>query len=159
MRRKDRAVTERADILAILAKCEVMRLGLCADGRPYIVPLNFAVDVSGGGVEIFFHCAPQGQKIDMLTQNPRACFEVDCGCKIVRGEVACNWTALYESVIGEGIIEIVPDAETKKRALDLIMAKYGFAGAPVYSEEALARVCVLRLVVETMSGKRNAPKE
>ena len=155
MRREERAVTNAADILAILAKCEVMRLGLCMDNRPYIVPMNFAVEEVDGKVSVYFHCAPKGRKIDMLTQNPNACFEADCDCRIVKGESACDWTAAFESVIGEGAIAIVQDLDAKKHALDCIMQKYGFDGAPTYSDAMLQRVCVLRLDVQSMSGKRN----
>jgi len=155
MRRKERAVTNQAEILDILARCEVMRLGLCAEGKPYVVPMHFGVENADGGMSIYFHCAPQGRKMDMLAQNASACFEADCNVSIIPHEEACHWTATYESVIGEGVVSVVDDCADKAYALDLIMRKYGFQGAPMYSEAALGRVCVLRLDVQTVCGKRN----
>ena len=169
MRRNDRAVTTKPEILDILTRCEVMRLGLCANNRPYVVPMNFGIEDTVGaihesplpeghdnaGLAIYFHCATQGRKLDILAQNPNVCFEADCSLRVVEKETACSWTAQYESVIGEGIVTILTDPAAKTHGLDCIMQKYGFQGMPTYSPEALARVCVLRLDVTEICGKRN----
>ena len=52
MRRADKEVVGIAGILAILDTCEVIRIGLCADGKPYIVPMHFAYETSGEEVRI-----------------------------------------------------------------------------------------------------------
>lgn len=41
MRRKERQVTNPAEIRAVIDRCKVLRLGLNAAGAPYIVPMNF----------------------------------------------------------------------------------------------------------------------
>ena len=57
MRRKDREVKDLNTIKEIISKCEVVRLAMCEDNIPYIVPLNygyefdhleFLVDTLGG---------------------------------------------------------------------------------------------------------------
>ena len=47
MRRKDREITGLAEIMEILSRCQVCRLGMCQKGMPYVVPLNFGVEREG----------------------------------------------------------------------------------------------------------------
>ena len=48
MIRKDREITDRSEQLAIMEACDVCRIALNGeDGYPYIVPLNFGVEVDG----------------------------------------------------------------------------------------------------------------
>jgi len=157
MRRKDREIPNLPDILDILARCEVIRLGLCDGNKPYVVPMHFAVGEWEGGMSIYFHCAKEGRKIDMLTRNANACFEADNLLRVVPSENACNWSTAFESVMGEGKITIVLDNAERIRALDAMMVKYGFPGLPVYSAAALEAVCVLRMDVEHMTAKTNIP--
>ena len=152
MRRKDR-VKELPNILAILDKCEIMRLGLCADNKPYIVPMNFAYEVFDEQVFIYFHCASEGRKLDMIAKNSNVCFEADCSYKTLKAEDACDWSAEFQSVIGEGIIAVVSEENDKIHALDLLMKRYGFEGKPHYSPQALSAVTVLKIIVEGMTGK------
>ena len=157
MRRKDREIPNLSGILAILARCGVMRLGLCDGDKPYVVPMHFAVEEGENGITIYFHCAKEGRKIDVLTRNPNACFEADNLLGVVPADSACNWSSQFESVVGEGQIALVADAAEKIRALDAIMAKYGHSGKPAYTATALASVCVLRLAVESVTAKTNLP--
>ncbi|MCL2368095.1 MAG: pyridoxamine 5'-phosphate oxidase family protein [Oscillospiraceae bacterium] len=154
MRRSDRAVTELSDILALLEKCQVLRLGLCTDNQPYIVPMHFAYERVGEDVFVYLHSAPAGRKIDMIAANSRVCFEADTLHQTLEAEVACEWSAIFESVIGEGDVVVLTDAAKKIHGLDLIMKRYGFAGGPQYHPQALAAVAVLRIAVTGISGKR-----
>jgi len=153
MRRSDKEVTGLAHILAILDKCEIMRLGLCVDNKPYIVPLNFAYEVIDEKCILYFHSAPEGKKLDMIKKNDNVCFETDCSYKIIKSERACNWSAEFESVIGEGKITILTDDVRKAKALDLLMARYGFEGKPHYSPQGLSGVTVLQISVTEITGK------
>lgn len=153
MRRQDRAVIGLENILSILDKCEIMRLGLSVDDKPYIVPMCFAYELADGDVSIYFHCAAEGRKISMIAQNNNVCFEADCSYKTLKAEDACEWSAEYESVIGEGIASVVIDEGRKIHALDLLMERYGFEGKPHYSPDALLAVVVLCVNVITITGK------
>ncbi|MCL2463191.1 MAG: pyridoxamine 5'-phosphate oxidase family protein [Defluviitaleaceae bacterium] len=159
MRRADREVFGQ-DIFDILDKCEVMRIGLCAGGKPYIVPMNFAYEITEKpagaetGLVFYFHCATAGKKLDMIAQNDSVCFEADCSFGIIKAGQACDWGAEFESVMGEGVIGIVAGEAQKIAALDLIMKRYGFEGKLEYSPETLAKTAVLRLRVAGISGKR-----
>ena len=45
MRRKDREITDFNEMLEIMKKCDVCRIALNDEEFPYIVPLNFGLDI------------------------------------------------------------------------------------------------------------------
>lgn len=157
MRRSDRAVTKLEEILAILDQCEVLRLALCRDNKPYIVPMNFAYHIHKGQLHIYVHSARQGTKLDIVAENPHACFEVDCNYATLRHEEACEWSATYQSVVGEGRIRLVEDSVQKSAMLEAIVQRYGFSGKPEFTAMAVQHVAVLELVVEKLTGKQHLP--
>lgn len=153
MRRSDREVVGLANVLAILDQCEVLRIGLCVDDKPYIVPMNFAYVKSGEDISVYLHCAPKGRKLDIIARNSNVCFEADCSYKTLEAEAACGWSAEFQSVLGEGTIAVVSDEAQKIAALDVLMKRYGFIGKPEYQAQSLATVTILRISVTSMTGK------
>ncbi|HEX3006413.1 MAG TPA: pyridoxamine 5'-phosphate oxidase family protein [Bacteroidales bacterium] len=156
MRRKDKEITDKAIIHSILTKAEICRLGLVEDGEAYIVPVNFAYNENS----IFIHSARQGRKMDIIRQSNRVSFEIESHASIVPGPLACNWTTKYRSVMGKGTIGIVLEPEKIKEALDLIMIKYGWNNTvTVYDQALLSRICILKLNIDSMSGKQSGDWE
>lgn len=45
MRRRDREIKEFDEIVKIIKKCDSLVLGLNDEGYPYLVPLNFGMDI------------------------------------------------------------------------------------------------------------------
>ncbi|MDR0335117.1 MAG: pyridoxamine 5'-phosphate oxidase family protein [Methanomassiliicoccaceae archaeon] len=158
MRRTDRAIEGTDDILAVLDGCEIIRIGLSADDRPYIVPMNFAYETVDGKIFIYLHCAREGRKLDMIARNSSVCFEADRSYRTVKADTACRWTAEFRSVMGEGIVNAVTDDAERVRAMDMLMHRYGFEGIPQYTAQALAAVTVLRISVSSMTGKQHLVK-
>ena len=150
MRRQEREIRDEAEIQEILEKGLVCRLGLYDGQYPYVVPLNYGYR---NGC-MYFHCAREGRKIDILKKNDRVCIEVDIDSRVVRGETPCRCTAKYRSVIGFGRARIIDDEREKKDGLDVIMAHYGGQGGE-YDEKSLQRTCVIEVVIENMTGKQS----
>ena len=48
MRRSDREITDEQELLQVISECDVCRLALNDEEVPYILPLNFGEEVSGG---------------------------------------------------------------------------------------------------------------
>lgn len=152
MRRGDREVREFSDILAIIERCDVCRLALNDAEYPYIVPLNFGVKVTDSGtVELYFHGACAGTKIDLIAKDNRASFEMDCGHNLLADTESGVCTMEYQSVIGRGHIEIVPDEE-KYEALSILMKHYYADPFPI-NKAVTQKTAVFKLVVESMTGK------
>ena len=151
MRRKDREVTEFDDIIAIIKKCDVCRIALNDDGYPYILPLNFGLNVKDKTIELYFHGATEGMKYDLIQKDNRASFEMDCGHKLVTESESGNCTMAYESVIGQGHIEMLSDAE-KYDALCILMRQYHQEEFQ-FNKEVMPNTRVFKLVVERVTGK------
>ena len=150
MRRQEREIRDEQEIRKILEMGLVCRLGLYDGQYPYVVPMNYGYRDN----RIYFHCAGEGRKIEILKRNDRVCIEIDVDSRIVQGEKPCRWTMKYRSVIGFGRARIVHDEAEKKDALDVIMAHYGGSGGE-YDEKALQRTAVIEVVLETMTGKQS----
>ena len=58
MRRSDREITKFSEIIAIIEKCDVCRLALNDEDYPYILPLNFGINITeDNNLELYFHGA------------------------------------------------------------------------------------------------------
>ncbi len=154
MRQAKREITEISEIVAILDRCDTCRLGLADDGQPYIVPMNFGYEMSGERLTLYFHCATAGRKLEIIGRNPRACFEMDCSHQLRTGEQACQYSMNFESIIGSGRIEIVPDAQGRENGLNSLMNQYSGRANWSFDPAALAKTVVLRLTADEYCGKR-----
>mgnify|MGYP000929694907 CR=1 FL=1 len=105
MRRVDREVKDINEIISIIKKCDVCRIGLNDCEYPYIVPLNFGFSMKEGKIELYFHGASVGKKMDLIKQNDHAFFEMDCSHKLIEGDRACKYTMEFESVMGNGLLK------------------------------------------------------
>lgn len=158
MRRQDKAISEFSEQVRILQQCSVLHLAITDENRPYIVPVNYGVDVASDEVTLYFHGANEGTKVELMKKHPDISFVADYEYEIKKAEMACGWTSRYESVIGYGMVTLVTEADEKQHGLDCIMAKYGFQGKPEYAEAALARIHVYKINVAAMTGKSNGGK-
>jgi uncharacterized protein len=148
MRRKEREIKDRKVIDDIIRRCRVCRVAMNDEGQPYVVPLNFGYD----GRFLFFHCAQEGRKIDILKKNNRVGFEFDILHDIVTAKQACKWGTKYESVIGSGTAEILDALKAKKEALECIMRQYG-SNAKDFPEDIMKKTLIIRVRIRAISGK------
>lgn len=155
MRREEREITAREELLAVLGRCNVLHLGLVDGDRPYVVPLNFGFEDTRDGLVLYFHSAREGRKIKLLRKNPHVCIQLECGTQVKQGAAACGWSMQYESLIGEATAILLEDEEEIRRGMDAIMRQCGYKGAPDYDAAVLARTQLIALRVETLTGKRN----
>jgi uncharacterized protein len=73
VRRKDREITDSLQIIDILQKADVCRIAMCHNNVPYVVTMNFGLGRDGFS-PLYFHCASEGKKIDILRKNNLVCF-------------------------------------------------------------------------------------
>ena len=126
MRRKHSEITDPEKIKNTLSSVNIGRLATKGDdGYPYITPVNF---VSYQG-RIYFHCAPEGEKLDNIARDPKVCFQVDIplaylDSSLARVKTACNVHQLYHCVIIRGEARVVPNGPLKVDALNALVAKH-----------------------------------
>jgi uncharacterized protein len=153
MRRSDRELTDKVLIEEIIGKADVCRIALANDNIPYIVTMNFGYKSYPGPV-IYFHCANEGRKLQMISKNSYVCFEMDTDHRLYKGKKGCDWGMKFSSVIGYGNISVITDKEAKTDGLNCIMAHYGEGTGYLFDENIVEKTTVLRLDILEMTGKR-----
>ena len=151
MRRKDKEMTDPEAIASVIRKSTVCRLAMSDDNQPYVIPMSFGYQDGA----VYFHCAPEGRKIDILRKNPRVCIEFDVDCRLKTGDSACKWGFYFQSAIAFGVAAFIEDAVEKRAALDIIMRQYSNE-AFTYPESALEKIVVIRVTVTELTGQAAA---
>ncbi|MDE6313883.1 MAG: pyridoxamine 5'-phosphate oxidase family protein [Lachnospiraceae bacterium] len=157
MRRSDREIKNFEDIIRVMEKCDVCRLAWNDDEYPYILPLNFGMEVSDHKITLYFHGALEGKKYELIQRDKRASFEMDCSHRLVTDINDGNCTMEYESVIGRGMIEIVEEEE-KYNALCTLMKHYHQEAFP-FNKAVIPKTTVFKLTVESVTGKVRMKKD
>lgn len=155
MRRKEREIKDISELVKILSKNCVGTLSLSGGEYPYAVPLNFGFSENDGEFKVYFHCASEGKKIELIKKNPKVCFEVHTMERITgEGESACVYSCAYESVIGFGCVRELTSHDEKKEALIKIMENC--TGREFdFNENQTRGVTVFEIAFSEVTGKRS----
>lgn len=157
MRRKDREVADTQKIADIISRCTCCRIGFNDDGEVYIVPLSFGCEIKDNRYTFYFHGAKEGRKIDLIRKNPQVGFEMDTDSAVyARDEsLACNYTARFQSIVGNGIMSIVTEKDEKKLGLSLLMEHNTGKGEWTFDDKMFDAVTVFKLEVTNLSCKEH----
>ena len=126
MRRQYSEITDMSEIQRILDSVNIGRLAtIGTDGYPYITPVNF-VSLKDN---IYFHCAPKGEKLDNIARDAKVCFEVDAPLAYFDigfdpKRPTCQLHQFYHCVIIRGIASVVQDDLLKTEALNALIQKH-----------------------------------
>ncbi len=153
IRRKDRILSEDKT-LKLLESGEYgfLSVGTDTDGYAYGVPLNFVYDKESNA--IYFHCAPEEHKLEILQLNNKISFCI-VGHTL---PVASKFTTKYESIIAFGVANIQLSDNEKREGLLKLVKKYSpehVVAGKKYIESAFHRTFVFKLQVEHIAGKSN----
>ena len=156
MRRKDREVTDIKEILRIIDKAKVLRLGLFDGDYPYIVPLHYGYVFTDDTLIFYMHGAKEGHKIDLIQRDPHVCIELDCDIELVSGgDTACQYGSTFASVIGQGQIILVSDEAEKIKGLQLLMKNQTGRDFVITAQMAEA-VAVMKVTIARFTAKERA---
>lgn len=152
VRRQDRLLDE-ADAIELLKKGEYGVLSMVEDREGekggYGIPINFVWD---GAKSVYFHCAPEGHKLNSLAQNSKVSF-----CIVgVTDVISHKFTTAYESILLRGTMHINLPPEERQAGLKLLIDKYSPEDKELgakYIEKSFHRTNVLRLDIDELSGK------
>ena len=169
MRRKDREVLGDENIAKIIEQCTTCHVAMTDDADaslPYVIPLSFGYSLEGGVLELYFHCAHVGKKLDCIRKNPNVAFSMCVENRIeIHEDVYCKSGRFYASVVGQGKAEIVEDVAEKCRGLSLLMvrqaagASQSMQAAPhkfEFTPEQAATVTVFKITSTCFTGKAKA---
>lgn len=150
MRRKDREITDRAEMDAIIASGKVMHLALADGGTPFVVPVFYAYD----GVALYFHSAKTGTKMEMMQRNSTVCFCISGDHGVIESNEPCDFEARHRTVIGLGQAVFVTSEPDKVAALDRIVARFTDR-AFEYPKANLKATQVVRIDITSLKGKKH----
>jgi nitroimidazol reductase NimA-like FMN-containing flavoprotein (pyridoxamine 5'-phosphate oxidase superfamily) len=141
---------ETQECLKFLEQEDVGRLGTCMDNEPYVIPVNFVLFRD----KIFIHTGFKGKKIDNMKVNPLVCFEASRQIKVIPSDQACKISAEFISVIVNGKVNVVSDAETKYEVMRAFTDKYSHSGSePELKLEDIHNVNILEISIDKISGR------
>lgn len=117
------------------------------EGTPYGVPLSMA---RRDDRTFYFHCAPEGEKLDCIRTNPIVALSAVSRCSPRYEEEKNNFTEYYRSAMAVGRAEIVEDADEKIHALRLICERFLPAYMARFDEavaRSVARTAIVRITL------------
>ena len=108
IRRKEKEIKDISTMIKILQGAKYITLAMCDDKEPYLVTLSHGYD-SVRNV-IYFHCADEGRKIDVIKKNNTVLGQAIQDKGYVTGK--CN--QLYETTQFHGKVTFITDVQEKK---------------------------------------------
>jgi len=156
MRRKDREVKDKNEIEKIISQCKTCHVSMVDDKSiPYIVPLSYGYKfLKDNTLELYFHSALEGKKIDVLKKNNNVCFEMSYEGEPVHSEIPCNSGYYFASIIGYGKVIFIHDISKKCDALS-IMFKHQTGKDFIFNSSHCEDICVYKIVSTEFTGKKN----
>lgn len=153
MRRDDREIRDSGMIEAFIKKEQIIRIAFYDDGDIYIVPVNYGFINDNGRYSFYFHGAKAGRKYELAKASPKIGFEIDGNYKLLEADIACNFSAKFQSVIGTGKLSLVDEKDEKITGLNCLMKHTTDRVDWCYNDAMLDVIAVFRLDVDKMSCK------
>lgn len=152
IRRQNRTLEDQNRIEELLEISEYgfLGLGITDNGYAYGIPISYAYDKKTNS--LYFHCATEGQKLDIIKKNNKVSF---CVVGDTR-PIAEQFTTLYESVIAFGKADIDLSDEEKRKALRLLVKKYSSDHEVLgenYIDKSWNRTFAFKIVIEHITAK------
>jgi len=158
MRRKDREIKIKAEMLEIIKKAFYCSVAMSKDNYPYIIPMNYGFS----GDTLYLHSANEGLKINILKNNSNVCIEIIQNVKVKQNpEVVCNTEMQYNSVIIFGQTEFLSNKDEKLKALRCIVEHYypnimqSGEDRINFDANVLDKLTILKVKIEKITGKRS----
>ncbi len=139
--------------MEILDREETGYLSMCRENQPYCIPLNFFYDRNQA--KIYIHTGLKGMKWDFLAENSRVCFTVAVPGRKRTGENPCRYTYEFESIIVFGTASRVDAQGEVRDSLNKLINKYRVAPVLPVPEEKLAKLRMIRIDIEKITGRQN----
>jgi uncharacterized protein len=152
LRRKDKEIRDEAELKAVLSEAKHVTIAMSIGNEPYLATLSHGYDATRNCV--YFHCAREGKKVEILKQNPRVWGQamVDNGYQ----QGSCDH--LYRTVQFQGQVAFVEDQGEKEHALAVMIRHLDDDPEKVIAEQitphSTGRILVGRIDISQMSGKK-----
>jgi nitroimidazol reductase NimA-like FMN-containing flavoprotein (pyridoxamine 5'-phosphate oxidase superfamily) len=152
IRRKEKAIENKKEIIAIIKNAKYITIAMSHKDEPYLATLSHGYDSEN--YCIYFHCAQEGKKIDILKKN-----NIVWGQALEdAGYAAGSCDHLYATAQFRGRVSFIKDTEEKKHALETMIHALEPDPEKVIEEQvtekSLKRINIGRIDIEYMTGKK-----
>ena len=101
----------------------------------------------------YFHGASDGRKYKLSQSNPMVGFEIDGKYKLLENDVACEFSAEFQSVIGSGRLKLLTDRQEKITGLNAVMKQVSGRDEWSYDRKMVDNTAVYKLEVQGLTCK------
>ena len=152
LRRKDKEIADEAQVRAILREAKHITIAMSLGDEPYLATLSHGYDE--GRNCVYFHCAREGKKVEILRGNPRVWGQALLDDGYQQG--SCDH--LYRTAQFHGKVSFVEDQAEKEHALRVMIRHLDEDPEKIIAEQitphSTGRILVGRIDIDHMSGKR-----
>jgi nitroimidazol reductase NimA-like FMN-containing flavoprotein (pyridoxamine 5'-phosphate oxidase superfamily) len=155
VRRKDREITDSAELKKVLKSTKYVTIALCMDNEPYLVSLSHGYDESRNC--LYFHCAPEGKKLVFWKANNSV-----WGQALLDYGVTDECDYAYTSVHFKGKVSLIEDLSEKRHAIEVMVKQLSEKPEAKLAEiklEKLAKTTMGRIDISCMTGKKHQNPE
>lgn len=115
MRRTEREILDLNFMQQVLQDAQEIYIALNSGDAPYVLPVNY---VFHNGC-IYFHCALEGRKLELMRTDARIGFSTAVDIQVE------NTTTRYRSICGSGTAKLVTDATLKNLPENILILVKG----------------------------------
>ncbi len=151
VRRKEREITDPAEMRQVLKTTKYVTIALCRDNEPYLVALSHGYDAERSC--IYFHCAPEGKKLVYAQANPNV-----WGQAILDFGVTDECDYAYTCVHFSGTFSLVKSMDEKWHGLQVLVRQVAINPESKLSKikpEKLEKTTIGKIEITYMSGKKH----
>ena len=152
IRRKDKEITDVSEMKDTLKTARYVTLAMCLNDEPYLVTLSHGYDRESNC--IFFHCAGEGKKINILKANNLVWGQA----LIDRGYVQGACDHLYTTTQFRGRVTFIEDAKEKRHALKVMIKSLDKNPEKIMKKQlkpqSIQKVKIGRIDIDYISGKK-----
>lgn len=151
VRRKDREITDTAELKQILKSTKYVTIALCMDNEPYLVSLSHGYDEKRNC--LYFHCADEGKKLVYIKANNNI-----WGQAVQDYGVTDECDYAYVSVHFSGKVFLIEDLVEKRHAIEVMVRQLSANPEEKLAKikpEKLAKTTMGRIDIDYMTGKKH----
>jgi nitroimidazol reductase NimA-like FMN-containing flavoprotein (pyridoxamine 5'-phosphate oxidase superfamily) len=151
VRRKEREITDPAEMRSVLKKTKYVTVAQCMNNEPYLVSLSHGYDEQKNC--LYFHCAPEGKKLVYLQANNRV-----WGQAVLDYGVTDECDYAYTCVEFWGRMVLLTDLSEKQHGMAVLVRQVSLNPEEKLSKikpEKLAKTTMGRIDIEGITCKKH----
>lgn len=134
MERENIVMSDKKEIIKILREGRLCHISMNNRGYPYTIPVYYGFEEIKGKIIIYIYTPAGGLKGELIRQDNRVAFEVDC---------------YLVSICGNGNVSFISE-EKKDDILNLIRMRYRKIGVPFIEQENV-RPLLLEIAIKDIT--------